>query len=312
MIRNADNLRLLRGSGELDVALFQHVAVSHQSPMRGVLREIGEEQAVGHLSLASLCIEQTDADRLGRPLHLFHLRLYGTVWPDAAIGAHVAANGIEGASVTIIIEREVEHGLLRASLAISQTLVVDGHIVHLGISRVGGLRILGMVACNASDVDGIGEVAQHATLTGPSIAPAEVIGGFWCSDLLRTFQLTVDVESHLLAVPRGRHMVPVAYPVGRQVDVEGMLDARVQIELQFLISFLNHSELRVAFRDIGCSLVRPAQFARPDVETDGQCLAREFHVTAAIHLHPLVVAVEVQHAFLYLGITHQVDRRVVG
>ena len=107
-------------------------------------------------------------------------------------------------------------------------------------------------------------------------------------------------------------MVPVAYPVGRQVDVEGMLDARVQIELQFLISFLNHSELRVAFRDIGCSLVRPAQFARPDVETDGQCLAREFHVTAAIHLHPLVVAVEVQHTFLYLGIAHQVDWRVVG
>ena len=106
--------------------------------------------------------------------------------------------------------------------------------------------------------------------------------------------------------------MPVAYPVFRQVYFECMLNARVQIELQSVLSSLNHSELCVAFRDIRSTLIHAAQLAWLHVETDGQFLAREFHVAAAIHLHPLVVSAEVQHTFLYPCVTHEVGRRVEG
>ena len=106
-------------------------------------------------------------------------------------------------------------------------------------------------------------------------------------------------------------MVPVANPVGRQIDGQGMLHTRMQIELQLVGSLLHHTKLRVALRDVRCSLVGATQFARLHIETDGQRLAGKFHVVAAIHFHPFVVSAQVQHTLLHLGVTHQVDRCVV-
>ena len=107
-------------------------------------------------------------------------------------------------------------------------------------------------------------------------------------------------------------MVPVVHPVGRQVDVERMLHARVQVELQLLAASLHHAKLRVALRHVGGALVHAAQFTRLHVEADGELLARELDVVAAIHLDPLVVSAEVEHSLLDLGIAHEVDGRVVG
>ena len=106
-------------------------------------------------------------------------------------------------------------------------------------------------------------------------------------------------------------MVPVANPVGRQIDGQGMLHTRMQIELQLVGSLLHHTKLRVALRDVRCSLVGATQFAGLHIETDGQCLAGKFHIVAAIHFHPFVVSAQVQHTLLHLGVTHQVDRCVV-
>ena len=50
-----------------------------------------------------------------------------------------------------------------------------------------------------------------------------VVGGLGSYSWLCAFQLSVDVEFHFLAIPRGSHMMPLAYPVGRQIDSECML-----------------------------------------------------------------------------------------
>ena len=171
-----------------------------------------------------------------------------------------------------------------------------------------------MVAGNAADIDGVGEVAQYAALTAATAATsgATLAGLFLGSGLLRAFQLAVDVEAHLLAVPRGNDVVPVANPVGRQVDVECMLHAGVQVELQLVVTPLNDAELRVALRHVGRTLVHAAEIARLHVEADGQSLARELHVIGTVHFYPLVVTAEAERALHDLGITHQMGGRVVG
>ena len=80
----------------------------------------------------------------------------------------------------------------------------------------------------------------------------------------------------------------------------------MQIELQFLFSFLNHTELRVTLRDVGCTFVCSAQFSGFYIEADGQFLAGEFNVVAAIHFHPFIVAVQAKRTLLHFSIAHQV------
>ena len=110
-------------------------------------------------------------------------------------------------------------------------------------------------------------------------------------------------------------MMPLAYPVVGQINVERVLHTRVQIELQLVVPFLNNTELGVSLGDIGGSLVGTAQLTGLHIETDGEGLARQLHIVTAVHFHPLVVSAQVQHAFLHLGISHEVyggvERRAV-
>ena len=68
-------------------------------------------------------------------------------------------------------------------------------------------------------------------------------------------------------------MMPVANPVGWQIDVERVFHARVEVELQLLRTFLNHSELGVALRHVRSTFVPSAQLAWLHIEADGECLA---------------------------------------
>ena len=134
------------------------------------------------------------------PLHLYHLRLNGAVGPYTAVCAHVSANRIEGTCVAVSFKLEVEHGILWSSFSVSHTLVVDCHVVHLCISGEGGHRVDGVVARNAANVDWVGEVAQHTAFASSS-ATTVIPWGRCCSGCLSAFQLSVDEEFHLLAVP---------------------------------------------------------------------------------------------------------------
>ena len=168
-----------------------------------------------------------------------------------------------------------------------------------------------MVTCYSTDIDRIGEVAQHAPFT-PSVVATAVVVGFGLCNGFGAFELSVYIEFHFLTIPRGCDMMPVAYPVGWQIDGQGMFHTRMQVELEFVSPFLHHTELGVALRDVGCSFVGATQFAWLDIETDGECLAGEFHIVAAIDFHPLVVSAQVQHSLLHLRMTHEVNRGVVG
>ena len=188
--------------------------------------KVGKEQSVGNLDLSGLCIEQANAYGLRGPLHLFHLGLHSSVGPNTSVGAHVAADGEECARVAIAVEREVEHCIISLSFTVSQTFAVDGNVVHLGVCCIGGHRVYGVVAGNASDVDGVGEVAQDSAFTtATSSVSAALVSCFWSGSLLRALQLSVDVEFHLLSVPRCCYVVPVAYPVFRKVNIECVLQA---------------------------------------------------------------------------------------
>ena len=85
-------------------------------------------------------------------------------------------------------------------------------------------------------------------------------------------------------------MMPLAYPVVGQIDVERVLHTRVQIELQLVVPFLNNTELGVSLGDIRGSLVGAAQLTGLYIETDGEGLARQLHIVTAVHFHPLVVS----------------------